>query len=560
MIALTVGTIIIPSVYVIFYLDDTLTSLDKIVYPVLFGLVLLSLVSFVTVGKRFLVAHEYFWFSIVYLFILAQFAFLLNEYRSGAVQELSDFVIWLSVLYLLAYVIFPARTALIWTATFLFAIFVIGLYYGIVDWGTTGFSKELSVLLQIYASSIIYIILLNAFALLKGQYIETEMRAELMETIANTDVLTDLLSRAKLTALLDQHFDPDRPNNNEVNSIILLDVDRLKYVNDTFGHLAGDYVLQTIAELLRSNLRQSDLLGRWGGDEFLLICPGLDQEGALMLSERLERAVEEAEFRDIGHATISTGPATYTPGDTPLTLLQRADKAMYARKTINKQSRPVRGDASPFTEASPRATSSIQPASPEMHAVAAELIYQTFPETADYILGLGRADKAKTLLGKLFPQKGNRFSYEFTDLLCVDGKPYGLLLSYPGSQIDTLEGTMFWQMLRASSTIDFLRFLSRAFPLRKIKEAEADEFFINNIAVLPDYRSLGYGTTLLNFAEDRARRNGLKIVSLSVEHDNHRAIHFYERAGYEVIQTTVSMLKQPKDGKLVIQKMAKILS
>ena len=230
--ALSVGLIIIPTVYVIFYLDGTLTSFDRIVFPVLFVLIFLSFITFVTLGKRYLQAHEYYWFAIVLLFFIAQFSFLLNEYRTGSVQGMGDYVTWISVLYLLAYVMFPARTALLWSAVFLSGISVVSLYYGIIDWGTSEFSKELSVVLQIYASSIIHIILLNAFALLKGRYLETEMHAEIMETIANTDVLTDLLSRAKMTELLDQHFIEDKPA--EETSIILLDVDRLKYVNDTF--------------------------------------------------------------------------------------------------------------------------------------------------------------------------------------------------------------------------------------------------------------------------------------------------------------------------------------
>ena len=319
-------------------------------------------------------------------------------------------------------------------------------------------------------------------------------------------------------------------------------------------------MLKTIAKVLRVNLRQNDLIGRWGGEEILLICPDLDYEGARLLSERLESVVEQAEFQDVGRATISTGVATYQPGDAPNALILRADQAMYARKNLKRELTPDQNDAIPYSEAVPTAAIVIQPASPETDAVASELIYQSFPETADYLFGIGSRSKAKSALQKLFSKKGNRFSHEFTDLLHVQGEVFGLLLSYPGSQIEKLDAALFWQILSLFSLTDFIRFFQRAFQLRQIKDATADEFFINNIAVLPEYRGRGYGKALLDFAEQKARRQGLDKISLTVADDNHRAIHLYERVGYELVHSTIAKLTPPADGTMKFQKMAKRLN
>ncbi len=112
----------------------------------------------------------------------------------------------------------------------------------------------------------------------------------------------------------------------------MLDLDKLKQTNDTYGHSTGDYVLKRTVELLRSNLRDEDLLGRIGGDEFLLICPNTDPKQAELLADRLEKTISDAEFDKIGKTSISIGIATYQTGDTPLLLINRADSKMYSHK------------------------------------------------------------------------------------------------------------------------------------------------------------------------------------------------------------------------------------
>ena len=208
--ALSVGIVVIPVLYWLFSQDGTLTSMDKILYPILFVLVAITFITFITIGKRTLAVHENIWFFIVFLFFLTQFTYLLNKFSAGLVDNMGDYVLWISVLYLLAYIMFPSKVALLWSLMFLGAIFAVGVYFGILGRESESFPREMSLLIQIYVSSSIYIVLLNAYAILKNQYLLAEMRADYMTSVANKDVLTGVYSRAKLKDFLDHYIRTDQ--------------------------------------------------------------------------------------------------------------------------------------------------------------------------------------------------------------------------------------------------------------------------------------------------------------------------------------------------------------
>jgi len=97
-------------------------------------------------------------------------------------------------------------------------------------------------------------------------------------------------------------------------SIAIGDVDSFKDVNDTYGHQAGDKVLNGIARLLKSNVRKQDIVGRWGGEEFILMYPKTNLQGAIFVTEKIRKSIEEADFEydeKIIHTTITFGVATY---------------------------------------------------------------------------------------------------------------------------------------------------------------------------------------------------------------------------------------------------------
>lgn len=156
-----------------------------------------------------------------------------------------------------------------------------------------------------------------------------------LERLSVTDRLTGLYNRLKLDQVLANEILRSARSTHPF-SVILLDIDKFKQVNDQFGHQAGDQVLASVARLMLRSIRKTDVLGRWGGEEFLIVCPHTDAAGALRLAENLRLAVQGYQFDQIGTRTASFGVATYTAGDTADKIVQRADAALYAAKAAGR--------------------------------------------------------------------------------------------------------------------------------------------------------------------------------------------------------------------------------
>ena len=154
---------------------------------------------------------------------------------------------------------------------------------------------------------------------------------ELLRIASITDPLTRLYNRNKM----DEVFaDEERRSTQEGNdfSIILVDLDHFKRVNDTYGHNVGDLFLKEIAELLGNAFRESDTIGRWGGEEFLIFLPNTHLNEAMERAERLREIVARHPFSHIGSQSASLGVATLKSGETLKSLIHRADSALYEAK------------------------------------------------------------------------------------------------------------------------------------------------------------------------------------------------------------------------------------
>lgn len=152
-----------------------------------------------------------------------------------------------------------------------------------------------------------------------------------IEELSVTDRLTGLYNRLKLDEVFMYELVQSKRFHTPL-SIILLDIDHFKHVNDTHGHQVGDQVLQHIAKILHSIGRQADTIGRWGGEEFLIILPQTDRIGAIKIGEKIRLAVEEYSFPVIGTKTASFGIAEFHDDDSQSTLVERADTALYRAK------------------------------------------------------------------------------------------------------------------------------------------------------------------------------------------------------------------------------------
>jgi diguanylate cyclase (GGDEF)-like protein len=167
---------------------------------------------------------------------------------------------------------------------------------------------------------------------------ELELKNDQLRLMAMVDGLTGISNR--------RAFDEEFPRVREASrrfqrqfSVVMIDIDRFKSYNDSLGHEAGDGALRAVAQILSGELRHSDKVFRYGGEEFVCLLADTNEQGATQVGERLRKAIESAEIRHPSNSpvpivTISAGTATYDPsrGETADTIIGQADQALYAAK------------------------------------------------------------------------------------------------------------------------------------------------------------------------------------------------------------------------------------
>lgn len=158
-----------------------------------------------------------------------------------------------------------------------------------------------------------------------------QAQAAKLEELATTDVLTGTYNRRKFNELILAEIERVRRYGHPL-SLLVVDIDHFKRINDTYGHEAGDEVLIVLAGLIRAGIRATDSLARWGGEEFVVLSPEVSVEDATGLAERLRAAAGTYEYSFVGRLTASIGVAQHRVGETPDELFARADEALYRAK------------------------------------------------------------------------------------------------------------------------------------------------------------------------------------------------------------------------------------
>lgn len=156
-----------------------------------------------------------------------------------------------------------------------------------------------------------------------------------LEKMASIDKLTDIYNRRMIDQFLQVEIEIASRHNEEL-SLMIIDIDHFKHVNDNYGHLVGDMVLSQLSKIISDNLRNSDIFGRYGGEEFLIICPKTNKDGAFILAEKLRIIVNDFTFDEVGHKTVSIGIAEFQTNDTIETLFKKADEALYEAKNSGR--------------------------------------------------------------------------------------------------------------------------------------------------------------------------------------------------------------------------------
>ena len=241
----------------------------------------------------------------------------------------------LTVLYVVAYLIFDNRMALrISLALFGLELFAV-LAKALSEVPVGPDPEEIQWLLRMHAFMGAVIALIYASSYLKVQLFQQREMAEVMHRLAHTDQLTGAANRRELYVELQKEMDKSERYGRPL-SIIFFDLDHFKAVNDTYGHDCGDNVLCEVVRSVESGLRATDRLGRWGGEEFVVLAPETDLREASRLAERLRVQIATHRHPSAPTVTASFGFAEYVAGDTPETLIKRADQALYKAKFLGR--------------------------------------------------------------------------------------------------------------------------------------------------------------------------------------------------------------------------------
>ena len=154
---------------------------------------------------------------------------------------------------------------------------------------------------------------------------------EELKQMAEMDYLTGLYNRIRFESALEYEFNRNR-RYGDTFSLVMLDIDHFKLVNDTYGHDAGDTILKTFADLLQNAIRTTDIIARWGGEEFMLLLPNSDTEQARHIAEKLRETIARTPFPKVGHMTASLGVCEIKEGFEMSDLLKYVDDALYKAK------------------------------------------------------------------------------------------------------------------------------------------------------------------------------------------------------------------------------------
>ena len=156
-----------------------------------------------------------------------------------------------------------------------------------------------------------------------------------LEKLSSTDRLTGTWNRAHFDKTLAVEISRSVRYHQPV-ALVLLDIDNFKQINDTHGHAIGDEVLRELVKVVRNNIRTSDMLFRWGGEEFVILAPSTSYRSATKLAETLRAKIEQHEIKTAGNITVSLGVAEHVSGESENTWFRRADDALYAAKNSGR--------------------------------------------------------------------------------------------------------------------------------------------------------------------------------------------------------------------------------
>lgn len=268
------------------------------------------------------------WSCLAFAGVVCAGCMALGLYMPSSGIDLQPLYLWIPIVYVFAFTLPKQHRQSLGVSVALFAVFVaISLPYLFSGGG----HPNVNFTVQLHMVSAVLIAALYFFAGHMHRYQLAQLTLDQLARMANTDELTGIANRRRmLEALPAERLRYARYGH--AFSVILIDIDHFKLVNDRFGHRVGDEALIAVARCTQSGLRDVDMLGRWGGEEFLVVLPQTGFEEALAKAEALVHHVATSQAPEAKSVTISCGVATVVDDDTIDTLLHRADVALYQAK------------------------------------------------------------------------------------------------------------------------------------------------------------------------------------------------------------------------------------
>lgn len=265
-----------------------------------------------------IIKHFYLGSTVLYLLLC------LNGFfeQSSAQPLFVAFSLWFPVQYMVIYVLYPSHQAHRLALGLLF----LSLLSLIVHLGNISRidPSHLAWLIHFYVASAVTIMMSRYVILIKDKYF-------LAYREANSDALTGLYNRRYLEDQLNETVTYAVRYEKQL-SVLLVDLDHFKQINDLFGHANGDLILKGFAEVLHLHLPKNAIAGRWGGEEFMVILPEMDLHRAWQVAEFLHVVMRSIKFKKVGGVTISIGVSELVSLDSIQTLIERADQALYQAK------------------------------------------------------------------------------------------------------------------------------------------------------------------------------------------------------------------------------------
>ncbi len=258
-------------------------------------------------------------------------ALLFMEPDSGR-AELLQYAHWVVITFVLGLLTFSPRVNLVASGIFWLLLVAPSLPRFIAAANGSTVYLFLPAVVQFHLANLVLLLLLAGIGSVREHLVGERVAAEF---VAAQDFLTGTASRRHSLGMIAGELAALRADPRRL-SIILFDLDHFKEVNDAYGHATGDAVLIEMARRVQRELQPPEVLGRWGGDEFVVVAPGMAESEGAALSQRLRHAVAGGVFPGGLRVTASFGVAEAGPGDTTETLLARVDAALYRAKTAGR--------------------------------------------------------------------------------------------------------------------------------------------------------------------------------------------------------------------------------